>query len=236
MSDLGKKISGIIQDKKIIPVPKWHFVLKNIATWGLFVVFIFFSSLISGVILFILVTYDWEVHAFLGRTLFTHIIISIPYFLIFILGALILAAYYIFHFTKRGYMHTLFRILIISGVASFILGACLFICNINSKTHEVFSRNIPFYDDLIYYKEDIWNNPERGLLGGEVVDVQCCGVESCDEFILNDFQGNTWRVKGEQIAWPEGLTPYPGLRVKLAGDCHSEEDDGVFYGRSIWPW
>ncbi len=228
MSEISEKVLKTIEKKQITPKARWFFVLKNYIIWIFSAVFIIFGSLSVSTILFILTTHDWDVYDYLGRSFFEHVLISIPYLWIFIFSLLILIAYYDFVHTKYGYRYAVFHIFIGIIVSSLILGTILFCLGVDSEIHEAFSKNVPFYNNLIYYKEDIWNRPEKGLLAGEVVD-----IKDKNEFVIKDFQGKIWHITGDNIIWPDGIMLQKGIKIKIIGKKQSND---IFYGRIIRPW
>ena len=80
MSTVSKKVLKTIEEKKITPKPRWHFVLKNYVFWFFLAITTFIGALAVTAVLFMLLDYDWDVFEYLDRGLFEHIFISIPYF------------------------------------------------------------------------------------------------------------------------------------------------------------
>ena len=228
MPNISDEVLKVIEKKQIIPKPRWLFLLKNYIIWIFFTIFLIFGSLAVSTILFIITTHDWDIYDYLDRSFLKHVFISIPHFWIVIFAVLILLAYYSFAHTKYGYREAISRVFLGSIIGSLILGTALFFCGVNSQVHEIFSKNIPFYDDLIYCKEDIWDKPERGLLSGEVVD-----IKNKNEFILRDFKGNTWQIIGDNIMWPVNIVPQKGIEIKIIGQ---QQRDNIFYGNTVRRW
>lgn len=228
MSKISDEVLKTIEREKITPKPRWEFLFKNYIIWIFFAIFIISGALAVSTILFILTTQDWDVYDYLGRGFLAHVFISIPHFWIIIFVLLILIAYYDFVHTKYGYRYAVSRIFLLSIVGGLILGIALFFCGIDSQIHTNLSKNVPFYNGLIYYKEDIWDKPERGLLSGEIID-----MKNKNEFILKDFQGNTWDVTGDNILWPDDLIPRKGLEIKIIGQ---KQIDSNFYCKTIRRW
>jgi len=228
MSEISKEVLKDIEEKKIAPRSRWFFFLKNYLIWFLFLVFLILSSLALSTILFLLTTQDWDVYDYLGRSFLEHVFLSLPYLWIIIFSLLILLLYYDFSHTKHGYKHAIWHTFIISFILSLVLGTVLFLLDVDSEIHETFSKKLPFYNDLIYYKEDIWDKPERGLLAGEILE-----VENNNDFTLRDFQGRIWHIEGKNISWPDDLIPQKGLKIKIIGQ---EESNDVFLGKTCKCW
>lgn len=228
MSQISEEVLKDIEKKQITPKPKWLFLLKNYVIWAFFPVFVALSSLAVSTILFIVTTHDWDVYDYLGRTFLEYVFISIPYFWLIIFSLLISAAYYSFAHTKYGYRQTLFRIFLGSMVFGLILGAALFLLGVDSEIHEALSKKVPFYNNLIYYKEDVWDKPEKGLLAGEVTD-----LKNKNDFLLRDFEGHAWKISGDNIIWADNVIPQKGAEIKIIGQW---QGDSLFYGSSIRRW
>ncbi len=228
MSQTSDKILKNIDEKQIKPKSKWVYLSKDYMLWIFLAVLLFLSALAVSTILFILTTQDWDVYDYLDRSFLAHVFISIPHFWVLIFILLVLIIYYEFIHTKYGYRYAISRIFLSTLVAGFILGAIFFFCGANSGVHDFLSRNVPFYDKLIYYKEDIWDNPERGLLGGEVIAMQ-----DKNNFTLKDFQGNIWQIVGDNIAWSDNVVPQKGVKIKIIGSLQSGNN---FYGKIIRCW
>ncbi len=224
---IGEEIIKIIEEKQIKPKPRWQFVLRNYVIWIFSGVFIVFGSLTVSTILFIISDQDWDIYDYLGTNHLKQVFMSIPYFWIVFFVLVILLAYYSFVHTKHGYKQTISRVFLASIMGSVIFGTALYFLGINSEVHELFSREVPFYDRLVYCNQDIWSDPKRGLLGGKIEE-----IKDKNEFTLKDFQNNIWYVTGDNIEW-NGVVAEPGMQVKLIGSCGT---DNNFNGKSLQPW
>jgi ABC-type dipeptide/oligopeptide/nickel transport system permease component len=107
--DVAEKTLKKIEEEHIKPEPRWHFILKDCSLWVAFIGSIFIGAIAISASIFMLTDQDWNVYRVLDRSLFKHILISLPYLWIIILLILMLLAYYNFKSTKGGYryeMHT----------------------------------------------------------------------------------------------------------------------------------
>lgn len=229
MSDISKEVLETIEKEKITPKSKLHFYIKNYVIWISLLIILILSSLAVTVILFISTTNDWDVLDYLDKSLLESILVYIPYFWLIVFGLLILGAYYMFAKTKHGYRYAVFNIFWVSIVVGSALGIALFLLGVDSEIQESLSKRVPFYNYLVYYKEDIWDNPKKGLLGGEITD-----VISKNEFVIKDFKGNTWHIILDNITLPDEAVLKNGLEIKLLGNCDCSNN--IFYVRSIHQW
>jgi hypothetical protein len=228
MSKTSQEILKKIEKEKICPKGRWCFLLRDYVIWIFLAVFIILGSLAVSTILFIVTTQDWDVHEYLGKSFSHFVLMSFPHFWAVVFSVAILLVFYSFTRTRYGYRQAVSRVFLASIAAALVLGTGLFFCGINCQVHEFFSKYVPFYDALIYYKEDIWENPEKGLLGGTITE-----IKSKNEFQLTDFKGKTWQIESNDITWPTGMVPASGTEIKLMGHCGM---DDIFYGNAVRNW
>lgn len=229
MSDITQKTIEEIEKDKLQPRPKWHFVLKNCLFWLFFAFSIFIGSLAVTAILYLLFDNDWDIYPYLGKSFMEYVLISIPYLWISILILFSVISYLNFKQTQEGYKRHSYSIILISIFASFIFGGILFCSGlIDSEIHEGSSCCIPFYDALIYDKTDIWDNPQNGLLSGQIIK-----IENSNEFVLRDFNGNIWQAKFNESGWQERRPLLVGMNVRLAGQ---NLGNNIFLVNIIRPW
>jgi hypothetical protein len=227
--DVSEKTLKTIEEEKITPQPRWHFLLKDYFIWVLFTASIIIGAMATSAILFMLTANDWDVYDYLDRTLFQYIFISLPYLWILVLAVFIIAAYYNFKYTRRGYHYEIYVIILGSVLISALLGLVLFFGGLGEGIHEIFAKQVPFYNDLVYDKKDVWNNPAKGLLGGQFINVE----NEQNGFLLRDFNGKIWQIKkGNSLCCDSSLIQ-TGKEVELIGRM---EDENLFFVSSMRPW
>jgi hypothetical protein len=231
--DISKKTLKTIEEKKITPQARWHFLLKDYLLWFFFISSVILGAMAVSAIIFMFTSCDWDVYEYLDRSLFEHIFVSMPYVWLSVLFILILVAYYNFKYTKRGYRYEIYKVVLVSILISVILGIILFFGGVGGAIHEKFSREMPFYNTLIYDKYDVWDNPQKGLLSGEIIN-----LEDENEFLLRDFKGNIWQIEKKESlhcldrCFNESLMKV-GAQIKLIGKIG---EDNIFFVESIRPW
>jgi hypothetical protein len=198
-----------------------------------FLVASFFVSIIVGAmavsaIIFMLTVNDWDVYEYLDRSLFEHIFVSMPYLWISALLIFILAAYYNFKYTRRGYHYEMYIIVLASVVISLILGLILFLSGVSEDIHNIFMKQVPFYNNLVYDTRTVWDNPQRGLLGGKIIK-----VENQNDFMLQDFHGKAWLVEREGLKCCNPSFVKVGEEVEMIGRM---EDGNIFFVKMMRPW
>lgn len=229
---ISGKILKTIEEEHITPQSKWHFLLKDVFLWGFFGISVIVGALAVDTIIFMLKTYDWDVYVYLDRSPLAHAFFAIPFLWIAVLAIFTVLAYFNFKYTRRGYRHAVYAVVLFTIMASVVLGTILFFAGFDSEVHETLSRQVPFYNDLIYDKYNIWNNPQKGLLGGQVIK-----EEGEDQFLLKSFKGKIWYVKENDlicgVECPGETLVATGTQLKLIGH---EGQDNVFFVETIRPW
>jgi hypothetical protein len=231
MGELEKKILEKIKEEKIVPRPRWQFLLKDYSIWTAFFVSVVVGGAAFCVALSIAVNNDWDIYRYLSVSPSKHILISLPYLWIILLFLFLWLAFYNYKHTKSGYKHCAFVVLGLSVAGSLLLGYAFHTVGMGRKIDRIFARNIPFYQEMqcCSNRKDVWDQPEKGLLGGRILQVR---ME--DGFDLEDFQGVVWQVeKDGQVFMRDPVLMRVGEGVKLIGEKRAEQH---FWAREIRHW
>jgi len=222
-----------IDRQKLVPKPRWRFLLSDSVLWGAVGLSTLLGGLATATVIFMICEHDWDVYSYLGRSPLEHVLVSLPYLWLAVLTFSVILADYNFRYTRRGYRHEAYKVALASILGSLVLGGALFAVGIHSQFHETLSRQIPFYENLIYDKDDIWIYPEKGLLSGRITEA---GVKNDGgyRFSLQDWQGRAWMVttSGDTV-WESHLSPRAGIEIKLIG---SQQGGDSFSAKIVRPW
>jgi len=229
MKNISEKVFKRIKDNNIKPKPRWYFVTKNYFIWLTFGISVLLGSFTFSIILFMFKQLDWDIYHYLGDSFVKTVFISLPYLWLIFFILFIWVAYYNFIHTKRGYRFRFISILLISLIISAILGTGLYYNGFGERLENVFSKNIPYYNRLIYTCEKQWMQPHRGLLAGIITKTEL----SKNSFMLIDLHNNHWKIDISKTIWKGKLTPSPGLKIKLIGKI---ENNNIFKAIEIRPW
>ena len=210
MLDLNKKILNTIETNHITPKPRWQFVLKNNTLWILVGIATLIGSFAFAVILFILTDNDWDIFRFLDKSIFETILIAAPYIwiavLILTLGITEISVIY----TKSGYKYTKRFIACVSIGISILFGTGLYIAGFGNILHEKLIDQIPWYENLVYTKQNEWYYPEKGLLSGTITTL------GDNTFTIQAPDKSIWVITTDaEVFGEEDLSI--GLPVKLVG-------------------
>lgn len=231
MSELGKKVLEKIKEEKIEPRPKWHFLLKNYVFWSAFLISVAIGSIAFCVMLTLFFDNDWDIHKYLGISPLRYILVSLPYFWIAALILFSILSYYYYRRTERGYCCGAILVVIASVAASILLGIFFHLTGLGRAINHSLASSFPVYEKILCcnHRRDIWDQPEKGLLAGEVKEM----FEN-DGFKLEDFGGLIWQVeKDEKTLIPAGFLFIVGKNVKLIGEKKAEK---IFRAREVRPW
>jgi len=227
--DITNKVLDKIKKGNIKPKPKWEFLLKKSVFWTLFGLSIVIGGIAASIIIFMIMTNDWDVYPYVGNSFLTFIFKTLPYFWIVILGAFIGIAYYNFKHTDTGYKYRFSLFVIINILVSIVIGFTLFSLGAAKKIDKVMLNHAPLYQEFHHKpKVEMWSNPDDGLLGGEIVT-----IFKDDRIEILDFKNNKWIIINKD---PQTLVKPPlkeGLIIQTVGE---KVDNTTFKAVKIRVW
>ncbi|MBU1558044.1 hypothetical protein KKC45_03720 [Patescibacteria group bacterium] len=183
--DFKKEILKTIETKKIEPKSKWQFLLRDSIVWVFGFISVIAGGIFASVIIFSLFNSDWEVYRLVKGSFLEFI----PIVWIFVFAIFIFVADYNFKHTKKGYRYGVTKVILLSSLASILLGFVFYATGLSHLTDRVLDRGIPGYTGVEKRKEMMTNQPEKGLLAGTLVL-----SPRSDALVLKDFDGKEWDV------------------------------------------
>jgi heme/copper-type cytochrome/quinol oxidase subunit 2 len=228
-SSLADKIAAKLKKENITPKPKWQFLLRDYLLWSVFGINVLLGAMFFVVTSFSLRDNDWDIYKHLDQNFLEYIIMTMPYIRITALVVFIFLAYYNYKHTDRGYKYKTHWIIIMSVVVMGLIGGTLLLVGAEAKIERLFSRSLPFYDNLEERRIRVWHHPGKGLLGGEIVEIN---MDS--EIVLQDCHNKNWQVDVQEVIWrgPIGK-PEMGRRIKVIGEQLGEDK---FKAKEVRPW
>lgn len=226
--DKASEILSKIKEKKIEPKSRWRFLLKDYMVWVFFGSAILVGAMAFSVIIFLLNDNDWDIYEHLDKSFASYLLLSLPYLWIIILSLFSFLAYFNYRNTRNGYRVNPVAIVLVSVLLSVVLGGVSFGAGFGRVIDSTFSENIPYYENMIMYRQAVWNNPEKGLLSGTITE-----IEDNDNFYIEDNEEEDWEIKGEDILWRRPETQEVGEKVKVIGE---KEDEDTFVAEEVRPW
>ncbi|MFC1656068.1 hypothetical protein ACFL3C_04305 [Patescibacteria group bacterium] len=209
MTKISKSVIDKIDEKHIKPIPKWQFVLLNVAMWALFVATILLGGIATSLVILKLFNTQWALAPRIGGNFF----IVLPYIWFGLLALMIFIGSKIFEKTKKGYRRNHWTIAGISVLASITLGCIFYSTHAAQNVEETMQKHVPAYKELQQIREKVWHAPEEGLLPGRIVE-----ASSESLIILNDLTGQTWEVDIEDARMARDVTLKVGMPVLATGE------------------
>ena len=208
-----------IEKRKVMPIPRWHFLAKRFGFWMLAAISVLTGAVSMATAIYVFLDHDFiEDHDYINlfltqKPVVADIISSIPYIWLAALALFTLVAFFGFRHTKKGYRYSATKVVAASLTASLLLSACLNTIDIGEYIHRYLIENVHVYNGLIYANEHRWTNSEKGLLGGKVIQ-----VNMQNHFLLvKDFSKEVWHVDiGKAEVHPKTQIA-PGRYLKITG-------------------
>jgi len=225
--NLGQDVIQTIKVQAIKPRPRWQFLLKDYAVWTAGIFALLVGAFAAAVIIHMMLNNDWDIYRDINDSLLGFILVTLPYFWFICLALFMGVAYYYFQHTKKGYRLSVFKLTVISVIASIFLGGIFYSLGFGQVIDEALIYRSHLYRFLLGPRARIWLSPEKGFLAGVIIK-----VESPDEFRLLDAGQQQWHVQFR----PEDFRTMPDLRlhnmIKMLG---RQVDEFDFEARQILP-
>lgn len=223
-----EKLLGAIKEQKIKPRPKWAFTLKNFSIW-----LAGFLSLILGSVAISLIFYmvrfdEFDIYRQAGNGFLKIMFLSLPIFWMIFLAIFIVFVYLNIKNTKKGYRYPTIRIIIYSLSASLFLGIIFANLGLGKTVDGILGRRAPYYDRFINPHVRMWNEADKGRLGGLVV-----ALESQRSFTLVDLKQKEWNVQADRAERKFDSLVEVGKPIRLIGRKIS---DDIFEANIIIPF
>lgn len=227
MQDLRNKVLDEIKNKNITPKPRWQFVGRDLLFWGAFAVSVGVGSVAFGAMLDRITSIDWDIYPQLGRGPILHVFMSFPYLWVVVVALFSLLAIYNFRHTKEGYRYRPIVVITTSIIISIVGGTALFFAGCGGPIDERVAQRPPLAPLAFEHPRDVWGQPERGLLAGEILAID----DEEKSFHLRDLTGEPWQVRYWRAVYQIPL--FPSARVKIIGEIIG---DHLFEADQIRPW
>jgi len=208
-----------IEKRKVVPIPRWHFLLRQAGFWMLAVISVMTGGLSMATAVYVFIDHDFiEDHGYISRFFIERPFIgdffaSIPYLWLTALALFTLVAYFGFRHTNKGYRYPTTRVIAGSVFASMLLCAALNTVDIGGYIHRYLIENVHIYNNLIYANEHRWSHSEKGFLGGKVIEIS----KSRSRISIRDFKKGIWQVDISKAYIRPGTLIAEGKYLKITG-------------------
>ncbi len=230
------KIIQEIEKRQVVPIPRWHFILKHIVFWLLAVVSVITGAISMATAVYVFIDNDYVTDyaniekLFAQRPVVEIIVQSIPYVWLIAMALFIVASYYGLRNTRKGYRYPTLRVMAGSLAMSSLLCLAMQGFDIGKYIHRYLIENVSGYSRLINTNEILWAKMEKGLLGGKLVS----HADRDSVVVIKDYRGHFWTVD------ISGAKIYPGVKfeiekkyLKVTGFKTGPES---FKAETIRPW
>lgn len=219
MNQTTDKIIDKIKKEHLKPIPKWRFWMINGGHWAGFGFFILLTVLSLGLLWYFWADEPW-LHV--GHSLFFG---RMPLIFLFLIITGVSFAIFDFYKTERGYKYSFVKVGLVLLVIIVLMGWFVNHFGISQQMDHVFNAS-PLYQDRETFIKHVWQNPDSGLITGEIVKV----IDG-NKFVLQDLDGKNWIIDATGAIWRHGLLPEAGLRIKIVG----RTDSDIFVAQDIRP-
>ena len=208
-----------IEKKRITPIPRWRFVLKQITLWILVATLAVIVSLAGSVALYISLNHDFSIsHDYTITLLHEYpllisILMSMPYTWIVLIILFSLLVFTVVSRSKKGYSYGIIRIITGLLIATIPLTTVFYASGIGRSAHWYMSEHYSDYYHLVNGNEQDWSHPDKGRLGGRVIRYD----EKERILILKSFDNELWRIDVKNARIDSDTLLLPGNYVKVKG-------------------
>lgn len=189
-----------IKERKILPKPRWLFLLKNYGIWLAGIMALIFGSLSSALLLYLIQNSDLATHRLAGASRMELLLLSVPFFWLAASAIFIYLAYVNLKNTDNGYRYSPFLIAGIVLVISFASGSVLYVTGFSRTIDNILGRRMPFYEYVANPRIGFWSDTRRGHISGIVV------LQPDDQhLVLIDRERQSWLIDISRVRQPAGL-------------------------------
>jgi heme/copper-type cytochrome/quinol oxidase subunit 2 len=225
--DNSNKLIEKIRESQVKPIPRWHYRLKDIATWLVFLFCILFGALAFSVILFAIQQVDFNMVSHVSHSHVELILVLVPVFWIISLVIFLVIAIFSLKYSKKGYKYTVLSLMSFSTALSILLGTVFFISGGGVWLEHAFAARVSNYESIQERKMRVWSGPDTGSLSGTILSASDVTIE------LQDFQGKTWQVDYQDADIVPAVGIIDGEKIKMTGKMTSEN---TFKADKLRPW
>lgn len=182
-----------IKEKNIKPVPRWQLQLRNNLWWLFVCLAAVAGGLIFGVVINFLGQNEWDLYRYTNTPAAAHYTSSIPFLWLLAFLVCFLMTQYGIRKTKNGYRHEVYLLITANIILICFAGTVLYQTNTSQSLERALSDVLPdaidpFVNSSIRQSQS-WDNPDKGVLAGEVVSEY--GPAG---FLLKSFDQNIWQI------------------------------------------
>lgn len=232
--DLASKVLERIEEEQVAPRPAWQFTWKNRLYWFLFALLVIMASCSLSALLFSLANAGWEFASVTNDTFADFFWSVLPSVWIVAAIVVLFLAYENFRQTKHGYRLSFLTAAGFGVLGVFVAGLALYAAGFGQVVDEQFGGRLPFYESTFSRQQSMWTKPDRGLLAGEIVDVDSSNMS----FRIKTFDGQVWELSSVDLSPHSRDLLMSKNIVRVVGIIDSVDANGkpVFKPCFVFPW
>lgn len=226
-SKLSKSVLAHIEEKHIEPIPKWHFVVRNILWWVLFVLSIILGGAGLAVIIFSITHQRFDFIDLFSRGGPSVWFGMLPFFWgCFFIGFVWISFWGITH-TKKAYRIPRFVLILSNIILTLLWGTAVYSSGMTEHFERKVVKHVPFMKTIREQREHRWDNIEHGFLAGKVQSL----TET--ELVIKRRSGEVFTVDIQKAVLRGGASVQEGDIVRFTGKLEENnffvaETYGVF--------
>ena len=193
VENLKSKVLDLIEREKIKPKTRLYFSVKDKALWSLLLISMIFGSIACSVMNFSFTNSEFGFYDMTNDSFIDFLFRVTPYLWVILFVVFGLIGYENFKHTNKGYRYSFGFIVVVGLVINIVLGIILHSFGVSKIIDHDFSSDSMFIRSSDSLRQDSWNQPDRGILSGQVISY------GSTTFVLKDFNGNLWTVSSAYI-------------------------------------
>ncbi len=214
-----------IKGKKIKPRSRTWFSSKRLLVWFLTFVFVVLGAVSVSLLITVLRFGDFDIYRLINQNFFVFVILVFPYFWLLLYFLFLFFSFWRLRRSQYGYRYRRLWLWLSFLLASLVLGVILEGVGFGRSAENYLADNFSGYRKLNYMR-GIWDNPEKGMLSGEIVAIG-------DNLLLEDFSGTDWQLDLSVAQINPMVKLDLGNKIKVVGQII---DSGRFLVKEIRPW
>lgn len=231
MTSLIEKTLHTIESQNIRPHSRWRVRAQNIGYWFGTLFMLVLSSAVTALAVHAVFEIDWQAFLKADFSWLEILFSGVPFFMIILFVFFLVLSIVLLHHTRRGYRYP-------SSVlfSSFFFGVLVIGYGIEMTPFDeplekfmlgVIPRTEKYGAVLLPTTEQQWTQPEKGLLGGEVLEAEDETLE------LRDSNERDWSVEYSHAAVGKDVDLKPSEKIKVIGE---KKDAKTFHATEIQVW
>lgn len=228
-SSVQNAVFDRIEREHVTPRTKNWFRCREAFFFALVLLAILIGALSVAETYFRLLFIGYDYYEVTHGSLGAYALDALPLLWVFVLASALLIGHFNIRHTKKGYRYPLSLIMLISIVASVLLGALFYRVGLAHIMDARMAAWMPFQTPLIALQERLWSEPESGRLVG-VID----GYDLVEDIAtVMSPDGTVISVDTSEVMGEDRYLIAAGEKVRFVG---IPDEDGVFHACHAMPF